>query len=133
MEANVKLLEALILLRDANRIIAENQSYNFDETETGKIVQEAIDSAIPKTEHKEFKIVAVSSNTNSFGLYGVVIVARDGMAFEIATSELNKPEKNAVLIGEVEKGSLLSLGNIFYEIPSRKEDAPAKVLAEIWK
>lgn len=36
---------------------------------------------------KLFQIVAVSSNTNSFGLYGVVIVARDGLSFEFDASQ----------------------------------------------
>jgi len=35
---------------------------------------------------KIFQIAAISGNTNSFGLRGVVIVARDGLAFEIGVS-----------------------------------------------
>jgi len=42
---------------------------------------------------KEFKVVAVSENTNSFGLRGFIAVARDGDAFKLQPTVLTFHKK----------------------------------------
>ena len=41
---------------------------------------------------KVFKLVCTSRNTNSFGLRGCILVAKDGEAWEIAASDFNCPQ-----------------------------------------
>jgi hypothetical protein len=81
----------------------------------------------------QFKVVSVSSNTNSFGLYGVIMVAKDGTAYEVGINYLGKPNKGQVLNAAVsENGNLVSL-EVGYEIPRKLPTAPQKVVKEIWK
>ena len=42
---------------------------------------------------KTFRVLEVSMNRNSFGLRGVILVARDGEAREIASNDVNLPIK----------------------------------------
>ena len=87
---------------------------------------------------KEFKVVSVSSNTNSFGLYGVIMIARDGEAYEIAVGSLYKPNRGDIII----KDSILnpeykqisySFRGISYELPRNLPEAPKEVIREVWK
>lgn len=66
-----------------------------------------------------FKVISISSNTNSFGLHGVVIVDKSGLAFEVAVSQINLPKKGNYVTGTVtENGNLHSLP-FTYEIPRK--------------
>lgn len=79
-----------------------------------------------------FKVVSVSSNHNSFGLYGVIICDKSGLAFEIGVSQYNLPNKGNIVTGQVtEKGNLHSLP-FGYEIPRKLAAPDAATLAEIW-
>ena len=80
-----------------------------------------------KTYPLDFKVVSVSQNTNSFGLHGVVLVARNGRAFEIACSRINVPDRGATIKAELheETHNLAGIPGISYEIP-RKLPAPSK-------
>lgn len=79
-----------------------------------------------------FKVVSISSNTNSFGLHGVVIVDKSGLAFEVGVSYINLPAKGNIFTGEVtENGNLHSLP-FSYEIPRKLAAPDAATLAEIW-
>jgi hypothetical protein len=87
---------------------------------------------------KDFKVVSVSSNTNSFGLYGVILVAKDGEAIEIAVGSLYKPNKGDILIKRImsdEDGNILNYDfeGISFEIPRTLPIAPKEVVNEIWK
>ena len=86
---------------------------------------------------KRFKVVSVSSNTNSFGLSGIVLVAEDGEAFEAAHNQHVAP---------LAKGGLVTLsirqpgatgtdryGWAGFEIPRRLPAAPAEVVREAWQ
>ena len=43
---------------------------------------------------KSFKVVSVASNQNSFGLTGMILLAADGEAFEVAANSISlKPQK----------------------------------------
>lgn len=81
-----------------------------------------------------FKVVTVSSNTNAFGLHGVVLVDKTGIAYEVGMNYLSVPQTGAVLQGYITpNGNLSSLEGKSYEIP-RKLPSPSKeVLNEIWK
>jgi hypothetical protein len=79
---------------------------------------------------QEFAVAQKSSNTNSFGLYGIILVAKDGSAWEAAHGYLDCPEQ----------GDVVSLGldgnsePIFtgYEIPRRLKNAPQEVVDAVW-
>ena len=78
-----------------------------------------------KTNVKEFKVVAKSSNTNSFGLHQFVVVATDGEAYKLHGS---------MYVGK-EVGDVVQRTNgVFrgFEMPEKQEDCPEEVLAEIF-
>lgn len=79
----------------------------------------------------EFKVAAISSNTNAFGLYGCILVARDGTVYEVASNNLNLPEKGKTVRVKVEAGTP-AFHKKGWEVPTRKPDAPAAVVKEIW-
>lgn len=86
---------------------------------------------------KEFRIVRLSTNTNSFGLHHAVLVARDGQAFEAHPSKFGLGDKTQgsvvnvrCKINDVGQPDLSSIGwEMCYFLP----DAPQAVANEIWK
>ena len=85
----------------------------------------------PARRYKEFIVASVSSNTNSFGLRGMVLVARDGEAWQVGANDINVKKKGEVLRipGRKTARNFAALG---FEIPERLKDAPPGVLTEIW-
>ena len=82
---------------------------------------------------KSFKVVAVSTNHNSFGLRGVVLVARDGQAFEIGSNDLHLPRQGDVLGVPTEPGLGLDWGRLGFEIPRELDPpAPPEVVRRVW-
>ena len=87
---------------------------------------------------EKFKVVAVSNNTNSFGLRQCVMIAKDGTAYKACANSINVPKQNEVIDIRVilnKKGEVLDYdftGRSF-EIPERIEDAPKEVVAEVWR
>ena len=89
----------------------------------------------------EFKVVAVTSNTNSFGLKQCILVARNGLAYKACANSLNMPEQGSVITIPYAGGSgdigdapiTLSFAQKGFEIPERQEDAPREAVAEIWE
>lgn len=81
---------------------------------------------------KEFKVASVSSNYNAFGLKGIIVLARDGEAYEAAANDLNVKPKGAVVRVPV-RGGVASFVKLGWEIP-RKLDAvaPPAVVSEVW-
>lgn len=78
-----------------------------------------------QTNVKEFKVVAKSSNTNSFGLHQFVVVAPDGECYKIHGSMyVNKG------VGDLVERA----GGVFrgFEMPEKQENCPEPVLAEIF-
>ncbi len=82
----------------------------------------------------DFKVVAHSKNTNSFGLRGVLIVSRKGHAFEIAVYAPDAPVVGRVIPGVLseDEKSLRSLTGVSYEIPHRKPKPDLDTLKDIW-
>lgn len=89
--------------------------------------------------YKEFKVVTVSKNTNSFGLRGFIAVAKDGDAFEAAANYLNVPKKGSTLqIAHVNDRDgnpteKCDYGAGYYEIPRQLDKCPADVVKAIWE
>jgi hypothetical protein len=96
---------------------------------------------------KVFRVAAVSSNRNSFGLTGVVLIARDGSAVEVGHCQdpvtINRgdfvefpvQEKRVASFG----GGLLRTAakgpggiRVTFEIPRDLPKAPKAVVAEVW-
>lgn len=84
---------------------------------------------------KDFKVVSVSSNANSFGLHGVIILAQDGQGFEVGITGQFLPAKGDVLSCTVcnKTGDLKSIHRHSYEIPRMLPKAPEAVIKEVWK
>lgn len=83
---------------------------------------------------KQFIVAAVSRNTNSFGLRGMILIAKDGEAWQVAANCLNiKSEGEFVNTGN-EQGRIngSQWATLGFEIPRRLPDAPLKVLKELF-
>ena len=83
---------------------------------------------------KQFKVAAVSDNTNSFGLYGVVLVARDGQAFEVGKSGYGSTPVwpcGTVLTLEVQDGNI-NFAAHGIEIPRQLPAAPPRHIKALW-
>jgi len=102
-----------------------------------KLFEFGPDSTLVSTSgSKDFKVVAVSKNANSFGLYGHVLVAKDGEGWEVGRSRgaWNKPwdQGSTVTVLTDEKGRP-DWSRMSVEIPRQLPDAPPDVVSEIWK
>jgi hypothetical protein len=88
----------------------------------------------------QVKIVAVSSNRNSFGLAGVIGITRTGLAVEAGASYLGTPRKGEVIRVPVRRTDLASPTAFAYavarhrgwEIPRPLPTAPRTVAKEVW-
>ena len=80
---------------------------------------------------KQFKVASVSDNTNDFGLYGMVLIALDGEAWQVGANSVNVKIKGAVLHVDVH-GDSPAWENFGFEIPEKLERPPAKVVSEVW-
>lgn len=83
-----------------------------------------------------FKVVSVSSNTNSFGLYGMILMDRNGITYEVAANSLRVKKRGDVLeVPGITTGSAVSFhfSEMGFEIPTFKGKAPKAVIAEVWK
>ena len=74
---------------------------------------------------KEFKVASVSSNQNSFCLWGHILVAKDGEVWEAARA--NKLNKGDVI--RVVNENWAAHG---FEIPEKKPNMPENIVKEIW-
>lgn len=79
---------------------------------------------------KEFKVATVSNNANAFGLRGMIVVARDGEAWELAASYLNVLPMNTIFTVNLDKRNNPIWND--YECPTLMKRPPASVIAEIW-
>ncbi len=76
---------------------------------------------------KIFKVLAKSLNTNSFGLFRMVLVAEDGEAFEAHANSLNSREEGCVMPRRD--------NGLFYgcEMVNKLEDVPQEVIDLLFK
>ena len=85
---------------------------------------------------KEFKVVAVSENTNSFGLRQMVMVAKDGSAFRGCFNSLNEKKKDEVIVGNVtvrDNGEGVRTEFTGGELVEKLLSPPLDTIREIWK
>ena len=83
------------------------------------------------TTSKSFKIVSVSSNRNSFGLRGMVIVARDGEAWQVGTSNIQSKKAGDFISINISETGERDFAEWGFEIPEKLPPPPAAVLAEL--
>jgi hypothetical protein len=84
------------------------------------------------TKTKPFRVASVSSNLNSFGLTGMILMARDGEAYEIGASSLYVKKKGDVVRVPVVGKFGRNFASLGFEIPRKLPDAPAGVVEEVW-
>lgn len=90
-----------------------------------------------KTVLNKFRVIAVSSNTNSFGLYQFIVVAKTGEAYKLHTSYLNKPTKGQDITikqtihdnGKLTFNEVIGIG---IEMPEALPKAPKEVVDEVF-
>lgn len=75
---------------------------------------------------KQFKVIAVSENTNSFGLHQMILVAQDGETWKVASNAIRVKEKGDVII--LDK----SWSHLGFEIPEQIDDAPNQIIKSVW-
>lgn len=85
----------------------------------------------------ECKVVSVSANRNSFGLSGVVVMARDGRAWELGVNTTGGSNSSVAAGFEfvifIEDGSdVFPQAAFSYEIPRFLGAAPDNVIKEAW-
>lgn len=88
------------------------------------------------TTQKNFKVVAVSENTNSFGLRQMVMVAKDGAAFRGCFNSLNVKQKDETITGIVtikENGEELRTEFSGGELVEKLLSPSLETINEIWK
>jgi hypothetical protein len=86
----------------------------------------------------DFKVVAVSENTNSFGLSQCVLVANNGLAYKVCANSINIPKEGDIVKIPYKAGAngisdaTLNFASRGFEIPERIEDAPREIIDEVW-
>lgn len=85
-----------------------------------------------KGQKKLFKVVTVSSNANSFGLQGVILMARDGEAYEAAHGQQGIPAKGETVAMPLDENGQIAWGAAGYEIPRKLPAPPNQVISEVW-
>jgi len=84
---------------------------------------------------KQFKVVAVSENTNSFGLKQMYMVAKDGSAFRACFNSLNVKQKDEVINGSVtvdDNGKELRTEFVGGELCEKLLSPPLETVRAIW-
>lgn len=82
---------------------------------------------------KKFVCFGVSSNTNSFGLWGHRMMSEDGEYWEIALNDINKLYRGQTVQVALDGHGQPNWGNLGAEIPHFHGIAPPNVIAECWK
>jgi hypothetical protein len=90
---------------------------------------------------KSFKVASISSNANSFGLFGHVMMAEDGETWQVGrnrSGNFPKQWKQGEIIDvplktdPVRDITAPAWEELSCEIPQRVPDAPDNVVAEVW-
>jgi hypothetical protein len=74
---------------------------------------------------KNFKVVAKSSNTNSFGLHQFVVMATDGEAYKIHGSMYVKKDRGDIV-------PRIDGAFIGFEMPEKLDNAPEEVVKAVF-
>ena len=84
---------------------------------------------------KVFKVVAVSENTNSFGLQEMVMVAKDGTAFKGCFNSLNVRKQGETITGTVtinESGKEVRTEFVGGELVEKLLSPTLETVNEVW-
>ncbi len=85
---------------------------------------------------KEFKVVAKSQNTNSFGLFQMIVVAKDGEAYKTHASQYNAKEQGESVYQKysIDPKTEKKRNAYFsgHEMTTKIDDCPKNVVKEIW-
>lgn len=83
---------------------------------------------------KAFVVAIVSSNPNSFGLHGFVLIAKDGEAWEVAGNYLKVKELpvGTVINLQIMPNNEPAFARHGFEILHKLDKAPQGVVDEIW-
>lgn len=73
---------------------------------------------------KQHIVVAISDNTNSFGLRQIILLAKDGTGFKACSNVLNLPEENEII------PNLYSRGWELIEVI--ESNPPKEIVDKIW-
>jgi hypothetical protein len=93
------------------------------------------------TASKPFKVASISTNMNSFGLYGHILMAEDGESWQVGRSrsggdpapwEKGEIVEVPVVVDPISQVERLDWEQLHCEVPQALADAPANVVAEIW-
>jgi hypothetical protein len=83
----------------------------------------------------EFRVVAVSTNTNSFGLRQMILLSKDGHTFNACFNYLNVKQKGESIKGRVHYGNNGQPYTVIFpggELVERGENAPKDVIKAVW-
>jgi hypothetical protein len=83
-------------------------------------------------EFKNFRVVSVSDNANSFGLHGHILIAEDGEAWEAGAGTFHGHKKGDTLRLSADRDGEYDWAHHGFEIPRRLPDAPRNVVNEVW-
>lgn len=72
---------------------------------------------------RNYKVVALSSSRNGFGLRGMVIVARNGDAWEVATNDLNARQVGSWIGVAIDGNGEPSFAVHGWEVPRRLDNS----------
>ena len=89
---------------------------------------------MPKTT-KQFKVVAKSVNTNSFGLHQMIVVSTDGIAYKTHASMYNAKEEGEMVTQDLtinDEGKIVSSHFVGHEMTTKLPSVPEEVLKEIF-
>ena len=82
-----------------------------------------------------FKVAAVSSNTNSFGLYQMVVISKCGEAYKIHASMYNVKKRGEYIDQRVmtKNDKIISKDFLGCEMPIKLPQVPRDVLNELFQ
>jgi len=84
----------------------------------------------------KWKVFAVSSNRNSFGLRSMLVMNQTGEVWRILANDLNVREKDSIIDTVVvqDEAGQYAPEYMFagYECPERQKDAPEELIKEVW-
>lgn len=84
--------------------------------------------------HTEFTVVAVSKNTNSFGLHGVVLLSESGIGFEVGANSLNvRKVGDKLQVPHHEGSENFTFASFGFEIPRRLPHAAPNLVRRLLK
>ncbi|MBS1722482.1 MAG: hypothetical protein JSS66_05685 [Armatimonadetes bacterium] len=79
-----------------------------------------------------YKVIRRSTNTNSFGLYGMWLLGIFGDVWEVGASSLNAKQVDDIIKVKVQDDGTPNWAALGFEIPEAKPDMPAEIFNEVW-